>query len=114
MAQNLYLVFSRKPDWVGREEYHDWYTQHAQDNIESPNFQSAQRYVVREVQNGRSVAEEQHLCAYTYDGEMSTWRDDLTKRIKSGHLELEDWHHDIAFRSWNCEPVGELLRHNRA
>ena len=77
---NLYLVFSRKPDWIGRDEYHDWYAEHAQENIESAGFTSAQRYVVREVQNGRAVAEEQHLCVYGYDGDMQTWRDDLTRR----------------------------------
>lgn len=107
---NLYLVFSRKPDWVGRDEYHDWYAEHAQENIESAGFTSAQRYVVREVQNGRAVAEEQHLCVYGYDGDMQTWRDDLTRRIQSGDVVLKEWHHDIAFRSWDCHPVGDLLR----
>ena len=84
MSTNLYLVYSRKPEWVSRDDYHRWYVDHAQENIESPGFLSAQRYVVREVQNGRAVAEEQHLCVYEYEGEMSTWREDLTRRIKEG------------------------------
>lgn len=113
MSNNLYLVFSQKPSWVTRDDYHDWYVAHAQENIESAGFQTAQRYVVREVQNGRPVGEEQHLCVYDYDGDMSTWRADLTRRIQSGDIALKEWHHDIAFRSWTCEPVGDLLRHNR-
>ena len=110
MSTNLYLVYSRKPDWVSRDDYHRWYVDHAQENIESPGFLSAQRYVVREVQNGRAVGGEQHLCVYEYEGEMSTWRDDLSRRIKEGDIVLKDWHHDIAFRSWDCQPVGDLLR----
>ena len=110
MSDNLYLVFSRKPDWVSRDDYHEWYVDHAQENIESAGFMTAQRYIAREVQNGRAVGEEQHLCAYTYEGDMATWRADLTRRIESGDIVLKDWHHDIAFRSWNCAPVGHLLR----
>ena len=113
MSANLYLVFSRKPEWISRDDYHSWYVDHAQENIESPGFASAQRYVVREVQNGRAVAEEQHLCVYEYEGDMSTWREDLTRRIQSGDIVLKDWHHDIGFRSWDCHPVGDLLRPTR-
>lgn len=114
MTNNLYLVFSQKPSWVSGEDYHQWYAEHAQENIESAGFQSAQRYIVREVQNGRAVGGEQHLCAYEYEGDMATWRADLNRRIQSGEVVLRDWHHDIAFRSWTCEPVGGLLRHHRA
>ena len=45
MTNNLYLVFSEKPDHISVEDYHRWYTAHAQENIESPKFVSAQRYV---------------------------------------------------------------------
>ena len=113
MSNNLYLVFSQRPDWIGRDEYHEWYAKHAQENIESAGFQTAQRYVVREVQNGRPVGAEQHLCVYDFEGDMQTWRTDLNRRIQSGDVVLKDWHHDIAFRSWNCEPVGDLLHHHR-
>jgi len=113
MSTNLYLVYSQKPEWVSRDDYHSWYVDHAQENIESAGFTSAQRYVVREVQNGRAVGGEQHLCVYQYEGEMSTWREDLTRRIQSGDIVLEDWHHDIAFRSWDCHPVGDLLEPTR-
>lgn len=109
MSTNLYLVYSQKPDWVSRDDYHAWYVDHAQENIESPGFMSAQRYVVREVQNGRTVGGEQHLCVYEYEGEMNTWRESLTRRIQSGDIVLKDWHHDIAFRSWDCHPVGDRL-----
>lgn len=114
MSNNLYLVFSQKPSWVSRDDYHDWYRDHAQENIESAGFQTAQRYVVREVQNGRQVGEEQHLCVYDFEGDATTWRADLNRRIASGEVQLKDWHHDIAFHSWHCEPVGETLRHHRS
>ena len=38
MTNNLYLVFSEKPDHISVEDYHRWYTAHAQENIESPKF----------------------------------------------------------------------------
>ena len=47
MAHNLYLVFSKPPTGVSSEEFHRWYADHAQENIESPRFVSAQRYTVR-------------------------------------------------------------------
>ena len=109
MDPNLYFVFSQKPDWVSREEYHAWYVDHAQENIESPGFLSAQRYVAREVQNGRAVGVEQHLCVYQYEGDMKVWRDSLSERIKTGDIVLKDWHYDIDFHSWTCSPVGGLL-----
>ena len=41
MDPNLYFVFSQKPDWVSRDDYHAWYVDHAQENIESPGFLNA-------------------------------------------------------------------------
>ena len=110
---NLYLVFSRKPEWVSRADYHAWYVDHAQENIESAGF--LERPALRRARGSERAGrgEEQHLCAYQYEGDMSTWRDDLTRRIEAGDIVLKDWHHDIAFRSWDCQPTGDLLRTTR-
>jgi hypothetical protein len=113
MSTNLYLVFSRKPDRISRDDYHDWYVKHAQENIESPRFVSAQRYVIREVEAGKEVGEEQHLALYEYEDDMSIWRTDLTRRIEEGDVVLPDFFKEIQFRSWNCTPVGDLLRPTR-
>jgi hypothetical protein len=107
---NLYLVFSEKPEQISMDDYHRWYTAHSQENIESPRFVSAQRYRIREVANGQHVGPEQHLAVYEYDGDMSEWRTDLTRRIQTGDVVLPDWFKQIKFRSWDCEPVGELLK----
>ena len=40
---------------------------------------------------------------------MSTWRTDLTRRIKEGEVVLPDWFKEIKFKSWSCEPLGGLL-----
>ena len=56
MPHNLYLVFSEKPDHVSDADYHRWYVDHAQENIESTGFVSAQRYRVREVARARRSA----------------------------------------------------------
>jgi hypothetical protein len=110
VSNNLYLVFSRKPDRINRDDYHDWYVKHAQENIESTGFVSAQRYVVREVHAGQPIGEEKHLALYEHEGDMSIWRTDLTRRIESGDVVLPEWFKEIQFASWSCTPVGDLLR----
>jgi hypothetical protein len=109
VTHHLYLVFSQRPDDISDDEYHEWYTKHAQENIESPDFISSQRYRVREVVAGEHVGTEQHLAVYEYGPPMSTWRTDLTRRIESGDVVLPDFFKRIEFRSWDCEPVGERL-----
>lgn len=109
MANNLYLVFSEKPDHISVDDYHRWYADHAQENIESPRFVSAQRYRIQEVVNSEHVGAEQHLAVYEYAGEMSEWRTDLTRRIQTGDVVLPDWFKQIKFKSWDCTPVGGLL-----
>lgn len=109
MTNNLYLVFSERPDDVSRTDYHRWYADHAQENIESPGFVSAQRYSVRRVTGENPVGFEQHLAVYEHEGDMSTWRTSLTARIASGDVVLPDWFSRIGFTAWTCDPEGELL-----
>ena len=109
MKNNVYLVFSEKPERVSREEYHEWYVKHAQENIESPTFVSAQRYSVQANLAGKAVGNEQHLSLYAYEGDMSTWRTDLNQRIAEGDIHLPDWFKEIKFMSWQCSPEGGLL-----
>ena len=109
MMHNLYLVFSERPDEISDDDYHRWYTAHAQENIESPGFVSAQRYRVREVVRGEPVGAEQHLALYEYAGEMSGWRKDLNRRVEVGEVVLPEWFGRIQFRSWNCQPEGGRL-----
>ena len=109
MTYNMYLVFSEKPEQISVEEYHRWYAAHAQENIESPKFVSAQRYTIQEIANSEPVGDKQHLALYEFEGDMSTWRTDLTRRINEGDVVLPDWFKEIKFKSWACEPQGGLL-----
>jgi hypothetical protein len=109
MSNNLYLVFSEWPEEVSRDDYHSWYVDHAQENIESPGFVSAQRYSVRKVVGAGRVGYERHLAVYEYEGDMSTWRTDLSARIQSGDVVLPDWFPRIGFTSWSCHPEGGRL-----
>jgi hypothetical protein len=113
MTNNLYLVFSQKPDEISQDDYHRWYVDHAQENIESPGFLSAQRYVVKEIARSEPTGVERHLALYEYEGDMSRWRTDLTRRVETGAIALPDWFPRIQFQSWACEPVGDLLRPKR-
>jgi len=109
MTNNAYLVFAQKPDHVSRDEFYRWYADHAQENIESAGFVSAQRYSIREVIKGEAVGDEQHLAIYNYAGDMATWRNDLNRRIANRDIILRDWHDQIGFKSWTCTPEGGLL-----
>jgi hypothetical protein len=109
MANNVYLVFSEKPDHISVDDYRRWYADHAQENIESPGFVSAQRYTLQEIANSEPVGEEHHLALYEYEGDMSTWRTDLTRRIATGDVVLPEWFKQIKFKSWSCSPLGGLL-----
>ena len=108
MTNNVYLVFSEKPDHISHDDYHAWYARHAQENIQSPGFVSAQRYRVRDAKGGPD-APEQHLSIYEHEGPVATWRTDLDARIARGEIDLPEWFPQIKFRSWVCEPTGALL-----
>ena len=109
MTNNVYLVFSEKPDHISVDDYHRWYAAHAQENIESPRFVSSQRYTIQEIANSEPVGAEQHLALYEYEGDMAEWRTDLTRRIQTGDVVLPEWFKQIKFKSWTCTPAGGLL-----
>jgi len=109
MTHNLYLVYSRPPEGVSPQDFNRWYAAHAQENIESTGFVSAQRYEVREVEGSDEVGPDFHLALYEYAGDMSVWRKDLTARIQSKDIVLPEWFPQIEFKSWRCRPEGGRL-----
>jgi hypothetical protein len=107
MAKKLYLVFSKPPAGISEPEYHRWYEHHAQENIVSPGFLTAQRYAVEPVPGGH--APYTHLALYEYEGEMSTWRADLNRRLETKEIVLPEWFPGIQFGSFDCTALGGLL-----
>jgi len=107
MAPNLYLVLSKPPESLPPEEYDRWYDLHVRENIVSPGFASARRYEL-EPSRDEPVAFS-HLALYEYEGDMSTWRTDLTKRIETGDVVLPEWFPQIRFSSWAALPLSERI-----
>jgi hypothetical protein len=107
MANDLYLVFSKRPDGISAADYDRWYDEHSQENIESPGFVHARRYAVDQV-NGPEMPFE-HLAVYEYTGGIERWRSDLDRRIREGDVVLPEWFPQIQFGSWSCSPVSDLL-----
>jgi len=105
VSENLYLVFSKPPDSVSPEEYDRWYDHHVRENIVSPGFLSARRFRLEPTRADEPVRYV-HLALYEYEGEMSVWRTDLTRRIESGDVVLPEWFGGITFSSWDCHPIG--------
>ena len=103
---NLYLVFSKPPEGVSKEEYDRWYHAHVRENIVSPGFVSARRFALESVPQGPPIPFS-HLALYEYEGSMSTWRTDLTRRIEVGDVVLPEWFPQITFGSWSCTPIDE-------
>ena len=107
MPNNLYLVFSEKPDQISMDEYHQWYTAHAQENIESPGFLNARRFDLTPATGAPGPFE--HLAVYEYEGTQERWRSDLDARIASGAITLPEWFPQIQFGSWDCAPASGVL-----
>ena len=105
MSSNVYLVFSKKPDEISAEEYDRWYHAHVRENIVSTGFTSARRYAITPATGTPGPYE--HLALYEYEGDMSIWRQDLTRRIEQGEVVLPPWFKGITFGSWECVPIDE-------
>lgn len=107
MPPNLYLVFSKPPDSVSAEEYDRWYDLHVRENIVSPGFLSAQRYAITPARD--APVPFSHLALYEYEGELSTWRTDLDRRLATGEITLPEWFPQITFGSWDCRPLTDRI-----
>jgi hypothetical protein len=108
VSNNLYLVFSRRPEAISAADYDRWYEAHAQENIESPGFVNARRFDIHQ-SNGPAQPFE-HLAVYEFAGEMERWRSDLNRRIETGDVSLPAWFPQIQFGSWECTPASGLLQ----
>ena len=107
MADNRYLVFSKPPDRVSASEYDRWYDLHVRENIVSPGFLSASRFSVSPATG--TPGPFTHLALYEYEGDMQTWRTDLTARIESREIVLPEWFGEITFGSWDCLPLSDRI-----
>jgi hypothetical protein len=103
MADNLYLVLSKPPEGLPAEEYDRWYNLHVRENIVSPGFLSAKRFALEPAAD--EPVRYSHLALYEYEGDMSVWRTDLTRRIEAGDVVLPEWFPQIRFSSWSCSPL---------
>ncbi len=113
MTSQLYLVFSERPSHISESQYHEWYAIHAQEHIESPGFLSAQRYRAVEMRKNEPGEADRPLAVYTFEGPVSAWRADLAARSQRGERTMPDWHREIRFQSWACDPAGPLLLPHR-
>ena len=107
MSRNLYLVLSKPPDGLPPEEYDRWYDLHVRENIVSPGFLSAKRYAIEP--SREEAVRYSHLALYEYEGDMSVWREDLTRRIETGDVVLPEWFSGISFSSWSAQPIGDRV-----
>jgi hypothetical protein len=107
MRENLYLVLSKPPEGLSPEEYDRWYDLHVRENIVSPGFLSAKRFAIEPSQD--EAVRFSHLALYEYEGDMSTWRTDLTRRIETGDVVLPEWFPGIRFSSWAALPLSDRI-----
>jgi hypothetical protein len=107
MAPNLYLVLSKPPEELPADEYDRWYDLHVRENIVSPGFASARRYALEPSRD--EAIQFSHLALYEYEGDMSIWRTDLTRRIEAGEVVLPEWFPQIRFSSWSALPLSDRI-----
>ena len=106
-----HIVFSQPPDRISDEEFNRWYDPHLDEILVVPGFVSAQRYRMEAmVRNRARRVPYGFLSLYELEGDVPTIMTDLDDEAASGRMELPEWFPEIKFASWNCYPLGMVVR----
>lgn len=120
MPHSLYIVFSAPPSGVSRVDYNHWYEQHAEENVQTPGFQSVSRYCVEPVVVGRRTSPGEfeleaeglpynYAAVYEYDGEIGAVRQDLLDRVARGDIYQPEWFDRVSWMTWAFTPIGQRM-----
>jgi hypothetical protein len=107
-SSHLFLVFSEPPEDVSDETFCDWYENHVAEILETPGFESAQRYRLNLV--GAAVADpptSRYLVVWEISKDIKSLQAELARRSEAGEIVLPAWFADVRYFTWTCEPVGE-------
>lgn len=111
MATALHLVYSRRPDAIGEDDFNAWYDAHLAEILVVPGFVSARRYALSpDVVEAENPIAFTHLSLYEIEGDVDDAMKALWDDASQGAMDLPAWFKDIHFASWNATPLGETVR----
>jgi hypothetical protein len=112
---DLYLVFSRPSDEVSEEEFIAWYDTHIPEILETPGFESAQRFRVTPIVHEADEAPPfRYLLLWETTKDINELRAVLNERARSGEFTLPPWFSKTQYLTWSCVPIGHRIRRDDA
>jgi hypothetical protein len=123
VAENLHIVFSRRPDGVSEEEFNRWYDAHLPEILATPGFVAARRFRLEPVvQDAEAPVPFGYLAVYEVEGDPDAALAEMAKlglgskdsyaelkEVDSSGPELPGWWDDVRFASWNCIALGDRV-----
>lgn len=109
MSKKLNLVFSRRPDDVGEEEFNAWYDEHVYEILAVPGYVSAQRFRIQPADADQGGPVFGYLSLYELDGDVDEIAAALDEAVAAGNMDFPEWFDGIQFAGWNCVSIGERV-----
>lgn len=106
MSENLHLVFSNPPAWLGDDDYNRWYDAHLAEILVVPGFVAARRYRLQSAVSSRPPGHYRFLSAYEIEGDPAEVMRQLGLEEASGRMQLPEWFPEVHFASFNCHTHG--------
>ena len=123
MAENLHIVFSKRPTGVPEKEFNDWYDNHVKEilALDMPGFVGARRFRIEPVViDPETPTFWDHLTLWIIEGDPEAAMEEQKKRgldTKESYVALKqkdtsgpplpDWWDEVRFASWNGCELGE-------
>ena len=105
MTENVYLVFSKPPEWLAADEFDRWYEEHAGEIVAVEGYDAARRFALHAAVGSTSPTMYSHLALYAISGEPAEVAARLEREIQDGSIVLPDWFGEVRFASF----VGHAL-----
>jgi hypothetical protein len=105
VPENICLVFSKPPEWLGAEEFDRWYQYHVGDILAVEGFETARRFALDTAVGSTSPTMYSHLALYGVAGDPAQALATLGRATESGAVPLPDWFGEVRFASF----VGHAL-----
>ena len=105
MPENIYLVFSKPPEWLAADEFDSWYEAHVGEILAVEGYSAARRFALHAAVGSTSPTMYSHLALYGITGDPAETTAGLDRVIKAGSIVLPDWFGEARFASF----VGHAL-----
>jgi hypothetical protein len=105
VPENVYLVFSKPPEWLAADEFDRWYESHLGEILAVAGYEGARRFAVHAAVGSTSPTMYSRLALYAISGEPAETTARLERAIQAGSIMLPEWFGEVRFASF----VGHAL-----